>query len=374
MGTTEADFIDKISLLSERIPELLDHLETEEATKNALILPFISALGYDVFDPTEVTPEYTADVGVKKGEKVDYAIARNGEIIFLVECKKIGTNLDKAAIHQLFRYFAVTKARIAILANGIEYRFFSDLEEPNKMDLMPFLTLNLTERREGLLREINKLSKGTFDLEHVLNSANELKLLGQIRSLLSQQTTAPSEELLRFFHASTCGGRFTSQAREEFTAIFQRAFRQFLAEETSARLRAALSTGEPSAQATGDGASGPEEASPELEASEEEDSIVTTQDEIEGYHIVKAILSRDTDPHRIHYRDNLSYMAILLDDNNRKTICRLWFNRRQKYLGLFDDDKRETRVPIDDLTEIYKYDTHLKVTVLKFDEAQDGLN
>lgn len=48
-------------------------------------MPFISALGYDVFNPTEVIPEFTADVGTKKGEKVDYAIKKDDKIIILIE-------------------------------------------------------------------------------------------------------------------------------------------------------------------------------------------------------------------------------------------------------------------------------------------------
>ncbi len=77
------DFIDRIRDLSTRIPKQLEHIQTEEATKNALIMPFISALGYNVFDPTEVVPEFTADVGIKKGEKVDYAIHLDGKPIML---------------------------------------------------------------------------------------------------------------------------------------------------------------------------------------------------------------------------------------------------------------------------------------------------
>lgn len=75
-------FDEKIATLRQRIPKLKDHLETEEATKNALVMPFIAALGYDIFNPKKVIPEFTADVGTKKGEKVDYAIMKEGEMVF----------------------------------------------------------------------------------------------------------------------------------------------------------------------------------------------------------------------------------------------------------------------------------------------------
>ena len=131
-------FDENIAALIEKIPSLIDDLETEEATKNALVMPFIATMGYDVFNPKEVVPEFVADVGTKKGEKVDYAIKHNDEVIFLVECKTAKSDLNEANTSQLYRYFGVTNARIAILTNGIQYRFFSDLDQPNKMDKKPF--------------------------------------------------------------------------------------------------------------------------------------------------------------------------------------------------------------------------------------------
>ena len=117
-------FEGKINALAEKVPTLIDHLETEEATKNALVMPFINALGYDIFNPKEVVPEFIADVGTKKGEKVDYAIMKDGEVIILIECKAAKSDLCDANISQLYRYFAVTKSRIAILTNGINCSSF----------------------------------------------------------------------------------------------------------------------------------------------------------------------------------------------------------------------------------------------------------
>ena len=124
--------------LAEKVDQLKDKIDTEESTKHAFTLPFINILGYDTFNPTEVVPEFTADLGLKKGEKVDYAIFQNGNPILIVECKHWKQNLD---VHnsQLFRYFHVTKTRFALLTNGIQYRFYTDLEETNKMDEKPFL-------------------------------------------------------------------------------------------------------------------------------------------------------------------------------------------------------------------------------------------
>ncbi|GHU96731.1 hypothetical protein FACS1894156_8070 [Bacteroidia bacterium] len=137
------DFKDSLVQLAARIEKLKGNIATEEATKNALIMPFIQALGYDVFDPTEIVPEFTCDIGTKKGEKIDYAIMQNGKPAVLIECKHWQQNLE---LHdnQLLRYFNVANAKFGILTNGITYRFYTDLEAPNKMDEKPFMEITLT--------------------------------------------------------------------------------------------------------------------------------------------------------------------------------------------------------------------------------------
>lgn len=133
-----------LASLAKKIERNSKIIETEEATKNAFVMPFLNnVLGYDVFDPSEVIPEFTADTGTKKGEKVDYAIIKDGEVQVLIECKKLGEPLSLKHASQLYRYFSVTNARIAILTNGVIYQFFTDLDAPNKMDEKPFLELDL---------------------------------------------------------------------------------------------------------------------------------------------------------------------------------------------------------------------------------------
>ena len=179
------DFIDRIREISARIPKQLDHIQTEEATKNALVMPFLSALGYNVFDPTEVTPELVADIGVKKGEKVDYAILREGKPIILVECKHHTVDLGKAHASQLYRYFGVTEARFGVLTNGIVYWFYTDLEAPNKMDARPFFEFNMLDFRDPTVEELKKFSKSSFDLDNILTTANELKYTREIRRIIT---------------------------------------------------------------------------------------------------------------------------------------------------------------------------------------------
>ena len=191
------DLFEQLRVLSARVPVLQPLTKTEEATKHALVLPFIRALGYDPFDPTEVVPEFVADVGTKKGEKVDYAVFRDGVPIMLFECKVIGTNLDDVHFSQLFRYYHVSRARIGVLTNGLVYRFFTDLEEPNKMDSKPFLEFNLLELHGPTVEEVRRFTKVGFNMDEVLGAAVELKYTKEIKRLLSEQMESPSEEIVK---------------------------------------------------------------------------------------------------------------------------------------------------------------------------------
>lgn len=359
------DFSEKLAALAQRAPSLVDNLHTEEATKNALVMPFIAALGYDVFNPLEVVPEFTADVGTKKGEKVDYAVMLNGEMIMLFECKRAGADLCDANMSQLFRYFTVTNARIAILTNGVEYWFYSDLEEPNKMDTRPFLVLNILDLRDNHVAEVKRLSKDRFDLDRMLSAATELKFTREIRSILQRQFDEPDEAFVRFFFNETNpGARFIASAKEQFTEFVQIALQQYVNERVNNRLRSALqqetSSSEPVAEDDCDAL----EDSIGTEA--QDDGIVTTPEELEGFHIVKAIVREVVPANRIIHRDTKSYMGILLDDNNRKPICRLRFNWTQKYLGIIGEDKNETKIAIDDVDGIYQYAEQLKTAALSY--------
>lgn len=370
-------FEERIKNLAAKAERIRSMLETEEATKNALVMPFIAALGYDVFDPSEVVPEYTADVGIKKGEKVDYVIKRGEDIVMLVEAKKVAAALDISHSSQLFRYFTVTKARIAVLTNGVVYRFYSDLEESNKMDEKPFLELNLLDLRESLIHEVNKLSKSSFDLDNMLEAASDLKYMREIRATLERQLDAPDEELVKFFFQQAHpSGRFIQSAKEQFTRLVKRTLNGFIADKVGDRLRSALASTDddspmtiPAAQAS---ASDEDEGEGEGEDAAK-DGVVTTEEELEGYRIVKAIVCDVIPLERVSYRDSKSYFAVLVDDNNRKPLCRLRFNTSRKYVGTFDADKNETKHAIDNLDGIYSLRGQLRATAqhwLSLDKAE----
>jgi predicted type IV restriction endonuclease len=362
MGT---DFIDRIKDISEKVRKSHEAVQTEEATKNAFIMPFIAALGYDVFDPTEVVPEFTADVGIKKGEKVDYAIIKDGEPTILFECKWCGQDLDEANVSQLIRYFNATPGKIGVLTNGIMYRFFTDLEEPNKMDTRPFLEFDMFEVHESLVDELKKLTKSSFDIEEMLSAAGDLKYTKEIRQLLAEQLESPDDELVKLFAGRVYSGARTQKVVEQFRSITRRAFQQFVKEQLSRRLKTALDneTAEPHTADTDQ--AGPDRVD---EAEKLISAIETTEEELEGYHICKSILRQDIDPARIAYRDHVGFFNILLDNSIRKPLLRLHFDRSPKRIGLFDTEKNETQVEIDHLNDIYKYVEQLRVTALAYDQ------
>jgi len=351
------DLIDKIRELASKIPQQLNHLQTEEATKTALIMPFISALGYDVFNPLEVIPEFTADIGTKKGEKVDYAIKKDDSIIMLIECKWSGCDLDKEHASQLYRYFSATDARFGILTNGIKYLFFSDIEEPNKMDSKPFFEFDILDFEDHHIRQLKKFSKSAFSLEDILTTASKLKYTGAIKKILEQQLESPSPQFVRFFASQIYDGKLTQNIISKFTGMVKDAQRQFINDKINERLKSALSADDQNRE---------EQASDESVTKNDDNGIITTEEEIEGYNIVKAILREVVDVNRVAMRDKKSYCGILLDDNNRKPICRLHFNTSQKYLGLFSQ-KKEQKVPIDNLNDIFKYAEQIKAVISEYD-------
>lgn len=351
------DLIDQLRALSTRIAATKDLIQTEEATKNAMIMPFIQILGYNVFDPTEVTPELIADVGTKKGEKVDYAVLRDGKPIMLFECKKSGGDLNINHAGQLFRYFHVTAARFGVLTNGLTYRFFTDLEQPNKMDETPFFEFNILDFKERDVEELKKFAKSMFDVDTILTTANDLKYTRAIQNRLADWMLNPAEDFVRLLSSDLLGGkRFTPAIRDQFTVITRRAFEQLLGERINERLKGAMT---PESMPT------IEQAPVIAPSGVEEVPIVTTAEEIEGFHIIRAILRDVVSPRRIVMRDAQSYCAILLDDNNRKPVCRLRFNNAQKLaLGLFNSKKEEERVPLDHIDDLYKHAEQLRASVI----------
>jgi predicted type IV restriction endonuclease len=340
----------QLKSLADKINQLKDKIETEESTKHAFVLPFINILGYDTFNPTEVVPEFTADIGLKKGEKVDYAIIQDDVPILIIECKNWKENLS---VHgsQLFRYFHVTKTRFALLTNGIHYQFFTDLDEKNKMDQKPFLEFDVTMLKDNVMIEIAKFHKSSFDVNNIVNNASALKYTIEIKKLINEELLSPSNEFVKLFANKVYTGRLTEKVMEEFKDLVNKGFSQFINEKINDRLNAALNKETQKQQAE------------QIEIPEEDNRLFTSEEEMEAYRIVIAILRRKLPINRIVYRDTQSYFGILLDDNNRKPLCRLHLNGNKKHIGLFNDKKNENRQFIQTIDDIYLFEKELLETV-----------
>jgi predicted type IV restriction endonuclease len=346
------DLKDQIKQIADKIEKFKDSTQTEEATKNAFIMPFINALGYDIFNPQEVVPEFVADIGTKKGEKVDYAIMKDNSPIILIECKHWKENLN---IHntQLLRYFNVTKAKFAILTNGISYRFYTDLEEPNKMDEKPFLDVNITEIKDAQVEELKKFHKSYFDLDKIINTANTLKYSNEIKIILNEEFKQPSEEFIKYFISKVYNGRATEKVINQFSEIVKISCQQYLSDLITERLKTALDK-EKEAE--------PKIIEPELK----ENTIATTTEEVDSFYIIKSILRQEIDSNRVFYRDFQKFFSILIDDSIRNTVCKLYLTDSTKQIAFLNDEKNETKYPLDSIDDIYKFSAQLKEIAKKF--------
>ena len=355
------DFKDSILQLAERISSLKESIQTEEATKNAFIMPFIQILGYDVFNPLEVVPEMDCDIAKKKGEKIDYAIMKDGSPIMLIECKHWKQDLN---LHdnQLKRYYVASKAKFGLLTNGIVYRFYTDLIKENIMDDVPFLEFNLEKIRETQIEEVKKFCKENFDLDNILSSANELKYMSEVKKIIRSEFEEPSPELVKMLTKRVYEGIVTQKVLDQFTDVVKRALKSHINDVMSEKLGIAIKATEVAGAPIQTPSATPEQKGTDETKKEDEKAskIKTTMEELEGYYIVKSIVCEVIASERITYRDSQSYFAIFADDNNRRPICRLHFNNTSnKRIGFVDENRNEQMESIEKLDDIYNFKKQL---------------
>jgi len=354
------DFANELNQFSERVKKIKDAIATEEATKNSLVMPFFQMLGYDVFNPLEFVPEFTADVGVKKGEKVDYAIVVDEKPVILIEAKWCGEPLDNHT-SQLFRYFATTDAKFGILTNGINYRFYTDLNEPNKMDLEPFLDFDIFDISEIVLPEIMRFAKKTLDIDGAFNAASELKHMGKLKELLERVHDEPTDDFVKYIMSEIYDGLRTQKAIDDFRPIVKRGLNQFVNDAISSTLKSAMKGQAEASRANSDLT--PDE---EITQKDDADEAPMTLEELEAFSIVKSILRELIDVDRLTWQHTKNYMVILFDNNSRKRICRFWFNQKQKYITTPDENMTPVRFDISSLNDIYKRADYIKEVCMRY--------
>lgn len=362
------DFVDQLKQFSKRAESLQDTVQTEEATKTALIMPFFSMLGYDVFNPQEFVPEFTADVGIKKGEKVDYALLKDGKPVILVECKAASENLDKHD-SQLFRYFGTTTAKFAILTNGIIYRFYTDLDNQNKMDDTPFLSISILDIRDNQVPELKKFCKTEFDIDSIFSTASELKYVHAFKDIFSEFLENPTDDFTRLFLQPCYSGQKTQNVLDKFRPILKKALNDQISEMMNDKIKIALGGSGGSVSVAGikqPDTSAVPELSEENAPEKRTPNIVTTEEELEAYFIVKNLLSDIADMHDITYKDTESYINILYKANTRKWICRLRLSDVQKTLIVPDESKNETKYQLQDIYDLAQYKDTLIAVLQRF--------
>lgn len=284
------DLATRLVELEKRTAQHRELLLTEEAAKTALVMPFLQALGYDVFDPAEVVPEFTADVGIKKGEKVDYAICLEGKVAILVECKPSSIELDLKHASQLYRYFSTTDARVAVLTNGVVYQFYSDIDQPNRMDDKPFFVFSMDAIRRSDPMTLERFTKSQFSIEAIVAEAGRLKLQSQLRIEVDKEFAQPSDEFVRLMAGRVGALRLSATQREAFSATLAQTIASLVRDRVNERITSALNVANPTTEPLPEGTS---------DDPSEGDGIITTEDEIGGFRIIQAIAARHVDPGRV---------------------------------------------------------------------------
>ncbi|MCR2039662.1 type I restriction endonuclease [Campylobacter helveticus] len=334
------DFENQLNSIVETIVERKGLVNTEEATKMTFIMPFLKALGYDVFNPSVVVPEYTADIGTKKGEKVDYAIFKDAKPFILIEAKNHTENLDNHN-NQLVRYFNTNSSiKFAILTNGIEYRFFTDIERQNLMDKIPFLIVNLEKLKPRDIKDLKRFIYTDLNLDEILNIAMEKKYCRGIQEIFKNEIENPSDEFVSFFAKQMTEKRMTSGILDEFRVYIKKSFKEIVNDIAYEKITSIKNN----LQNLND--------DEDNEQTDENKEIITTEEELQGFYIVKSILANaGAELNDIDYKDTLSYFNILYQSKVTKWICRLYFNTAKKSISFPDGQNYN----LEKLEDIYKY-------------------
>ena len=300
----------EIRILSSTIENIKQLVDTEEGTKGSFILPFLQCLEYNVFNPLELKAECIADIGAKKGEKVDYVIYNEDEPIIAIECKKWTENLDNHH-NQLVRYFHTTKVKIAILTNGIIYKFFSDFNEPNILDSEPFFTFNVCKFTDSDLAFLNNFTKNNFNFNALKTYVDKINYRFKVKNEIINLFTNPDKDLITYL-IKKCGYvRVTEKIYNECEPLIKEILEEILIPKSI-------------------------QVKNETESIKVEKKVKTTEEELEVYELIKNSFPE----YNITYKDNLNWFSITLDNTTRKIIAKVKFLKTKNQL-IIDKDTFE---------------------------------
>ena len=331
-------FKEDVQKLSAQIAERRDHVVNEEMGKQVLIIPFLKVLGFDVYNPLEVRPEYTSDFGKKKGEKVDYAVFKDGTPLMFIEAKALAEDLGSHD-SQLARYFNATpQIRLAILTNGVVYKFFTDLNTTNVMDVNPFLVIDMTDLSLSDIEVLDNFRRDRFETDSLVKYAEELIYTSNINAKLKDLFRNPPDDFIRYLIKDFSDTRITSNVLDRFRPIVKKSISVALLEIMSQNLfPQETPDSDPQAEQNQPLEAAPDNGSPV----ENSKGVTTTAEELASLAIVKSLLERNNrDISEVTAKDTTMYYGIHV-----KSVTR-WFIR----LNLDSAAKQViTRLPLDQI-------------------------
>ena len=341
-------FLENIRDFALKITTLKECAKTEEATKHSLVLPFLSILGYDVFNPREVIPEYDCDLDREKGEKCDYAIFIDSSPIMLIECKHWELPLERHNT-QLRSYFTPSGSKFGVLTNGIVYNFYTDMDRNNVMDEEPFFSVNLESLSIQDIKTLERFRKDKFDADFIRSDAERFIYLGRIRRLIVNEYANPSEEFVKFFGRQVYSGSFRKATIEDFTSIIKEAFRGVVDDMIRERFEEAKEK------------SDEHDTAAEQNPVDNNQNIVTNESEKQGHRIVQAIVSNVISPDRVTFIDRQAYSRCIIDGKIRQVLIEFYFNNESRLkFKLKSGPKKEIMIPIKSIEELYEYSAELR--------------
>lgn len=336
LGGLDVNFKEDLIRLSSQITERKQHIHNEEMTKQALIIPFLQVLGYDVFNPLEVMPEYVTDIGRKKGEKVDYAVFKNGNPIMFIEAKLVGDHLKNHGI-QLARYFNATpEVRFALLTNGTEYKFYTDLDRNNVMDDYSFIKVDITNLTDVDIEILSRFRKEEFVTEELINYASELVYTSNINKKLKEIFKNPPDEFVRYLIKDFSDARLTANVIEKFRPIVKKSI--------SLALLDIVSQGILKGEAVVESAQIKLIEDKEVEPEKPKRVVNTTENELMFFNEVKDILhNAGFDTSELGYKDTTAYFGIY-NKNILNWFLRINLDSSSQYLI--------TKLPVEDAEKL----------------------
>lgn len=328
-------FYQEVLKHAQHIADVGEHCTTEETTKQALILPLLGILGFSPYDPTKVRAEYFADLpGIKSGERVDYALFCQSLPVMLIEAKSYKENLNNHA-PQLMRYFnASPEVEFAIITNGLEWRFFTDLKNKNVMDEKPFLTINFKKLDKNKINTLFGFHHDTFQPETLRLLAEENTYLSAFTKTILNSLKEVDLDFVRYIASrSNTGRQLTQKFIESITPLVKQAVQKAVSEMIISSLSTPPS--EPSETETEDANVLSDIIDPLNE------KIVTTVNEQTLFNMVLVLLGEETD---IEYKDTESYFSILYQGKTNRWLLRYYENKQKPYITVpFDLSEQQKK-------------------------------